>query len=67
MAEASPNGKGLPHKFGPYPKMVWGHSLQHMAPFGALTTGFCMVFDSPTFIVLTPDPVLGGPGQGLGP
>ena len=53
--------------------MVWGHNLQHMAPFGALTSGFCMVFDSPTLICLTldhtfwsPDPT-SWPRKGPGP
>ena len=26
------------------PEMVFGHNLQHMAPFAMLTTAFCMVF-----------------------
>ena len=52
---------------GPTPDMVWGYNLQHMAPFGALTSGFCMVFQPATLIFLTPDPILGAPGQGLGP
>ena len=44
-----PGAKGLPE--GPHPKIVWGHNLQHnMAPFGALTGGFCMVFHSPTLV-----------------
>ena len=47
--------------------MVWGHNLQHMAPFGALTSGFCMVFRSATLISLTLEPIFGAPGQGLGP
>ena len=41
--------------------MIWGHNLQQMAPFGALTGGFCMVFDSLTLIFLTPDPIFGAP------
>ena len=53
---------------GPSPDMVWGHNLQqHMAPFGALTSGFCMVFDSPILIFWTPDPIFGARSQGLGP
>ena len=57
-----PNRKGLPPQiWGPQPKTVWGHNLQHMAPFGALTSGFCMVFDSPTLTFLTPDPIFGAP------
>ena len=54
-----PNRKGLPPS--PHPKTVWGHNLQHMAPFGALTSGFCMVVDSLTLIFLTPDPIFGAP------
>ena len=46
--------------------MVWGHNLQHMAPFGALTNAFCMVFQPATLIFLTPDPIFEAPGQGLG-
>ena len=57
-----PNGKGLPPKiWGHHPKMVCGHNLQHMAPFGALTNGFCMFFDSSTLIFLTPDLIFGAP------
>ena len=58
---------------GPTPEMVSGHNLQHMAPFGALTSGFCMAFDSLTLIFLTPDPIFGaltphlGPGRARGP
>ena len=54
-----------PQIWGPTPDMVWGHNLQHMAPVGALTSGFCMFFDSPALIFLTPDPIFGG--QDLGP
>ena len=67
--------EGVPPKFGaPIPKMVSGHNLQHMAPFGALTGGFCMLFDSPMFDpgphFWNPQPqiwVLGGQGPFLGP
>ena len=45
-----------------------------MAPFGALTSGFCMVFHSLTLIFLTlepifgaPTPHFGAPGPQLGP
>ena len=66
--EGSPKGKGSPPKnWGPTPKMVWGHNLQRMAPFGALTSGFCMVFQYATLIFLIPGPIFGAPGQGLGP
>ena len=49
--------------------MVWGHNLQHMAQFGALTNGFCMVFEPATLKFSTLDSILGAPsqGQGLGP
>ena len=59
--------------WGPHPKMVWGHNLQHMAPFGATTIRFCMVFQYATLICLTPDPIFGaltphlGPGRARGP
>ena len=43
--------------------MVSGHNLEHMAPFGILTTGFCMVLRCEILICLflgtifgTPDP-----------
>ena len=63
-----PNRKGLPPQiWGPQPKTVWGHNLQHMAPFGALTSGFCMVFQRATLVFLTLDHIFGAPGQGLGP
>ena len=38
-----------------------------MAPFGATTNGFCMVFRYATLIFSTPDPIFGAPGQGLSP
>ena len=69
-----PRGRGVaqwegvaPQNLGPHPKTVWGHNLQHMAPFGALTNGFCMVFQPATLICLTPDPIFGALGPGLGP
>ena len=67
-AEGWPLRKGTPLKFwAPTPKMVWGHNLQHMAPFGALTGGFCMVFQPTTLIFLTLDPIFGAPTLDLGP
>ena len=51
----------------PHPKNEFGRNLQHMAPFGATTIGFCMVFRYATLIFLTPDPIFGAPGPGLGP
>ena len=56
-----------PQIWAPYAKMVLGHDLQHMAPFGATTTGFCMVFQPATLIFSTLDSIFGGPGPGLGP
>ena len=53
--------------WAPHPRMVSGHNLQHMAPFEALTNGFCMVFRPATLIFLTPGPIFGALGQGLGP
>ena len=44
---------------------VWvsnlGHNLQHMAPFGIPTTGFCMVFQYATLVFSTLGTVLGTP------
>ena len=69
-----PKGKGVapprghPLHFGPpSPKTGFGHNLQHMAPFGATTSGFCMVFQPATLIFSTLDPIFGAPGPGLGP
>ena len=60
-------GFGLPLQFGsPHPKMVLGHNLQHMAPFGATTNGFYMVFQPATLIFSSLDPIFGAPGPGLG-
>ena len=36
------------------PEMVFGHNLQHMAPFGVLTIAFCMVFQGATLIFSAP-------------
>ena len=41
--------------------------MQHMAPFGISTIGFCMVFQYATLIFSTLDPIFGAPGPGLGP
>ena len=35
-------------------KMVLGHNLHHMAPFGILEAGFCMVFRPASFWFLVP-------------
>ena len=47
------------------PKMVLGHNFDHMAPFGILEAGFCMVFRRASFwfwalgvVFWTPDPNL---------
>ena len=61
---------GWGHKFwGPHPRIrIWLYcNLQHMAPFGALTGGFCMVFRYATLIFLPPDPIFGAPTPHLGP
>ena len=55
-----------PNIWGPHPKMVWGHNLQHMAPIGATTIGFCMVFQYATLIFLTLDPIFGADNPGSG-
>ena len=46
--------------------MVFGHNLQHMAPFGIPTSGFCMVFQYGSLIFSTPDPILGPPDPRFG-
>ena len=47
-------------------KMVFGHNLQHMAPFGIPTSGFCMVFRCATLVFLTSEPILGPQDPDLG-
>ena len=49
--------------------MVFGHNLQHMAPFGISTSGFCMVFRYANLICSTTDLKFGAPGvpAGWGP
>ena len=37
-------------------KMGFGHNLQHMAPFGIPTSGFCMVFQYGSLVCSTPTP-----------
>ena len=44
-----------------WPNMVFGHNLQHMAPFGIPTSGFCMVFQYGSLIFSTPEPIFGTP------
>ncbi len=63
----APWGDVTPKIRTPNPKMVWGHNLQHMGPFGATTNGFCMVFQPATLIFLTPDPFFGAPRSTSGP
>ena len=54
-----------PFGYGSY-RMVFGHTLQHMAPFGIPTTGFCMVFQHATLIFSTTGPILGPQDLDLG-
>ena len=56
-----------PKFWPPNPQNRFGHNLQHMAPFGATTGGFCVVFQYATLIFLTPEPIFGAPGPQLGP
>ena len=49
-----------------WPKMVFGHNLQHIAPFGIPTSGFCMVFQYGSLIFSTPGPILGPQDLDLG-
>ena len=49
------------------PKMVFGHNLHHMAPFGILEAGFCMVFRCASFCFLAPGTHFGTPGPKFGP
>ena len=44
----------------------FGHNLQHMAPFGMPTTGFCMLFQHATLILSTPGPIFGARDLDLG-
>ena len=58
-AEGSPLGaigNSYPEILGCGTKMVWGHSLQHMPPFGATTGGLCMFFRPVTLVVLDARP-----------
>ena len=48
-------------------EMVFGHNLQHMAPFGMLTIAFCMVFQGATLIFSTPGARFLAPGPDSGP
>ena len=57
-----------------WPKMVFGNNLHHMAPFGILEAGFCMVFRPASFWFLvpgthfwTPEPKFGSRNQNLDP
>ena len=47
--------------------MVFGHNLQHMAPFGVPTTVFCMVFRHATLVFSTPGAIFGTPIPDLDP
>ena len=44
-------------------KMVFGHNLHHMAPFGILEAGFCMVFRPASFWFWVPRTNIGARGQ----
>ena len=44
-------------------KMVFGHNLHHMPPFGILEAGFCMVFRPASFWFLVPGTDIGARGQ----
>ena len=59
--------KRTPHFWLTTPQNVFGHNLQHMVPFEALSNGFWMVFRPATLICLTPDPMFGVPTPHLGP
>ena len=47
----------------PWPKMVFGHNLHRMAPFGILEAGFCMVFRPASFWFWVPRTNIGARGQ----
>ena len=51
---------------GTRPEMVFGHNLQHMAPFGIPTTGFCMVFQHGTLVFSPPGTIFGTPDPKFG-
>ena len=44
---------------GPLYRMVLGHNLHHMAPFGISRPGFCMVFQRASVFVFMPGDVFG--------
>ena len=46
--------------------MVFGHNLHHMAPFGILEAGFCMVFRPASFWFLVPGTHFGTPEPKFG-
>ena len=48
-------------------RMVFGHNLQHMAPFGVPTTVFCMVFRHATLVFSTPGTIFGTLDSRFGP
>ena len=50
-----------------WPKMVFGHNLQHMAPFGILSTGFCMVFRHAFFVCSGSGLIFGARDPEFGP
>ena len=56
-------GKGTPELI----KMLFGHNLHHMAPFGILEAGFCMVFRCAHFWFWVPGTQFWTPGPKFGP
>ena len=48
------------------PRNGFGRNLQHMAPFGIPTTGFCMVFQCATLVFSTPGTISGTPDRKFG-
>ena len=56
-------GKGTPELI----KMVLGHNLHHMAPFGILEAGFCMVFRPASFWFWVPGTHFWTPEPKFGP
>ena len=48
-------------------KMLFRHNLHHMAPFGILEAGFCMVFRCASFSFWAPGTHFGTPGPKIGP
>ena len=49
------------------PNMFFGHNLHHVAPFGILEAGFCMVFRRASFCCLVPGTHFWTPEPKFGP